>query len=77
MLPETWWPDTQEGESASRRPSRRSPVSDVLVWAECLTLMATVLAEKYPAKSPQQLAYLCWIVHTAPNYQGAACMGHI
>ena len=52
MLPETWWPDAQEGTSAPRRLSRRSPITDILLWAECFALMAAVLAEKFPAKSP-------------------------
>lgn len=76
MLPETWWPDTHEGESSSRRPSRRSPITDVLVWTECFALMAAVLAEKYPAKSPQLWAYLRRIVHAARNYQGAAWVAY-
>ena len=76
MLPETWWPDTQEGTPASRRQSRRSPVTDILVWAECFALMATVLAEKFPAKSLQLWAYLRRIVHAARNYQGTAWVAY-
>ena len=72
MLPETWWPDAQEGTSAPRRLSRRSPITDILAWAECFALMAAVLAEKFPAKSPQLWAYLRRIVNAAQNYQGSA-----
>ena len=76
MLPETWWPNAQEGTSAPRRLSHRSPITDILVWAECFALMAAVLAEKFPAKSPQLWAYLRRIMHAARNYQGSAWVAY-
>lgn len=57
MLPEAWMPEVQETPS-SRIPSCRAPISDIMVWTECYTLMAAVLAEKFPNKASQLLAYL-------------------
>ena len=65
MLPETWLPDTQDGTPAPRIMSHRTPVTDILVWAEGFVLMAAVLAERFPGKPPQLWAYLRCIVHAA------------
>ena len=70
MLQETWWPDTQERSPVSHRQLQRSSVTESLVWAECFALMAAVLAQKCPMKSPQLWAYLHCIIHAAQNYQG-------
>ena len=78
MLPEAWWPETQDTStcSLSRRPSRRSPVTDILVWVECYSMMAAVLAGKYPDKAPQLLAYRRRIVHAARNFHGSAWVAY-
>ena len=76
MLPETWLPDHQEMATAPRRPSRNTPVTDILVWTECFSLMAAVLAERYPDKAPQLLAYLRRIVHAARNFHGMAWVAY-
>ena len=64
--------EQDEAESTSHRPSRSTPVTDILVWTECFSLMAAVLAESFPDKAPQLLVYLRRIVHAARNFQGKA-----
>lgn len=76
MLPETWLPEQHEAGSTPRRPSRSTPVTDILVWTECFSLMAAVLAETFPDKAPQLLAYLRRIVHAARNFQGTAWVAY-
>ena len=76
MLPETWVPESQDTLGGPRRISRRGPITDILVWVECFSLMAAVLAEKFPAKAPQLWAYLRRIVHAARNYQGSAWVAY-
>ena len=70
MLPETWLPEQYEEESTPCRPSQSTPVTDILVWTECFSLMAAVLAESFPDKAPQLLVYLRRTVHAARNFQG-------
>ena len=72
LLPEAWIPEPNDASVAPRRLPRCVPVSDILVWIECYSLMVAVLAEKYPSKAPQLWAYLKPIVHAARNFQGTA-----
>ena len=76
LLPEAWVPEPHDQAAAPRRPSRCTPVTDILVWTECYSLMAAVLAEKYPDKAPQFLAYLRRIVHAARNFHGTAWVAY-
>ena len=76
LLPEAWIPEPQDTPTASRRPPRYAPVTDILVWTECFSLMAAVLAEKHPGKAPQLFAYLRRIVHAARNFRGTAWVAY-
>ena len=69
VLPWTWLPDHQEAASTPRRPSQSTPVTDILVWTQCFAVMVAVLAEQFPDKAPQLLAYLSRIVQAATNFQ--------
>ena len=50
LLPEAWFPDVDNSVASvhGRKPRRRTPVANSLVWTECYALMAAVLAEKFP-----------------------------
>lgn len=76
LLPEAWIPDMDELSTPNRGMPRRAPVSDILVWTECFALMAAVLAEKFPAKSPQLFAYMRRVVHAAKNFRGTAWVAY-
>ena len=72
MLPETWASVTPlvQDSAMPRRPITRGPVTDILVWLECFSLLAGVLAKKYPEKAPEFFAYQKRIVHTSRNFEG-------
>eukprot|EP00731_Ephydatia_muelleri_P007126 Em0003g1374a len=53
-------------------PRRSAPVTDISVWVECFTLMAAVLAAKYPSRAPDLLMYLHRIVYCARKFEGHA-----
>ena len=69
LFPEAWGPDVSDTSTALKLPSRRVPVSDILVWSECYAVMAAVLAEKYPEKAPQLFMYLRRITHAVSRGQ--------
>ena len=73
MLPETWASVTPlvQDPAMPRRPITRGPVTDILIWLECFSLLAGVLAKKYQDKKPGFLAYKRRIVHTSCNFEGA------
>ena len=51
-------------------------MTGILVWTKCFSLKAAVLAESFPDKAPQLLAYLRKIVHAARNFQGKAWVAY-
>ena len=60
LVPDTWRYSEDEGTKCChqpRRTSRRAPVSDILLWWECYTKMATLLATHYPSKAAELLIY--------------------
>ena len=77
LLPEAWIP-TESADSTTplRRRPYRTPVVDILVWTECYSLMAAVLAERFLDKAPQFFAYLRRIVHTAKAFRGTAWVAY-
>ena len=60
--------EQDEARSPSCKPSQSTPVTDILVWTESFSLIAAILAESFPDKAPQLLAYLRKIVHAARNF---------
>eukprot|EP00731_Ephydatia_muelleri_P011790 Em0006g684a len=75
LLQDAWQTDTTESSAQSlvlRIPRRSTPVTDISVWVECFTLMAAVLAAKYPSKAPDLLMYLRRIVYCARKFEGHA-----
>ena len=74
LLQEAWTSDTTDPANPSilKHFGRRPPVSDILVWAECFTAMASVLSRKYPLKAPELFAYARRIFHAARIYDSHA-----
>eukprot|EP00731_Ephydatia_muelleri_P014516 Em0008g236a len=75
LLQNPWQTDTTESSAQSlvlRIPRRSTPVTDTSVWVECFTLMAAVLAAKYPSRAPDLLMYLRRIVYCARKFEGHA-----
>eukprot|EP00731_Ephydatia_muelleri_P013873 Em0007g1183a len=74
LLQEAWTSDTTDPANLSilKHFGRRPPVSDILVWAECFTAMASVLSRKYPLKAPELFAYARRIFNAARIYESHA-----
>ena len=70
LLQESWSVDGTE--SNLKTHGRRAPVTDILVWAECFSGMAAVLARRHPQKAPELFAYMRRIMNAARKYEGAA-----
>ena len=76
LLPETWSAVSPVDIGVFKLPSRRSPVTDIVVWTECFALMASVLVERYPSKAAHLFAYLKRIARAARNYRGPAWVAY-
>ena len=71
LIPESW-KFTEEDTSCCHhnRVPRRGPVTDILLWVECYSMLVAVLASQYPAKVPQMMAYQKTIVKAYKTYIG-------
>ena len=79
LLPAAWSAaEAQDasGASSTLLPNRRSPVSDIGVWVECYSLMASVLVESHPEKATHLFAYLRRVSRAARNFQGSAWVAY-
>ena len=69
LLPDGWHLQEQDTKCChQRRLTRRGPVTDILVWIECFSVMVAVLSSKYPDKTPQLMAYQRTIVRASKSY---------
>ena len=77
LKPTNWLLHSDEAEKASFPfKKRKEPVTDILVWVQCYSAMASILAERYPAKIPHLMAYQSTIVKCAKRYQGLAWVAY-
>ena len=76
LLPETWSAVTAVDAGVIKLPSRRSPVTDIVVWTECYAMMSAVLVERYPIKAPHLFAYLRRIARAARSFRGPAWVAY-
>ena len=74
LKPTNWLLHSDETENASFPfKKRKEPVTDILV---CYSAMASILAERYPAKIPHLMAYQSTIVKCAKRYQSLAWVAY-
>ena len=71
LVPDAW----QQGEDTntgccSRLTPKRGPVTDILLWVECYSILAGVLTTKYPERAPDLMAYQKTIVHASRSFAG-------
>ena len=72
LLPEAWALDGQAAPTDGfGKPVRRAVISDLMIWCECFTLMAAVLARKFPDRAPDLFAYMRRVMRAARNFEGA------
>ena len=78
MLPETWASVTLVAQDLAMplRPITQGPVTDIVVWLECFSLLAGVLVKKYPDKTPEVFAYQKRIVHASCNLEGVTWVAY-
>ncbi len=73
LLPEAWGVEaSQSCCPGSRRQTRRAPVTDILLWVECFSVLVSVLASKHPERVPDFMAYQKSIVKASRNFEGTA-----
>ena len=72
LLPEAWSAAVAQDASgaSSTLLLNRSPVSDIRVWVECYSLMASVLVESHPEKATHLFAYLHRVSRVARVQRG-------
>ncbi len=73
LVPDGWKfieEDQQRCCSHARRGQRRGPITDILVWIECYSSLVSILALRYPEKTPQFKAYQRTIVRAQTSFTG-------
>lgn len=71
LLPDSWrMQEEEKGCCHQRRGARRNVVTDILVWVECFSTLVSVLATKYPHKTPQLMAYQQTIIRAHRTFVG-------
>lgn len=71
LMPDSWRFNEEDQKCCqqSRRP-RRGPVTEILLWVECYASLVSVLATKYPDKTPQLMMYQKTIVKAQRTFIG-------
>ncbi len=57
--------------------SARPPVTSMSLWLERFSVMAAILAIRFPEKAPEFLAYQASIVRAERNYEAFPCTDHL
>ena len=72
LLPDGWLTREEDQRCCHslRRPQRRGPVTDILLWVECYSTMVAILASKFPDKMPELMAYQKTIVRAHRSFIG-------
>ena len=70
LCPKTWMFEDELSDKAlaSLFKRRRDPVTNILVWIQCYSSLVAVLAQKYPAYTPQLMEYLATICEVPPQF---------
>lgn len=74
LLPEQWQgEENQEGGCCSlKKPPRKKPITDILLWLECFSTLVAVLSTAYPEKTAHFMAYQQTIIQANKNFTGEA-----
>ena len=68
------WMDDQpptDVAQPARRPTGRPLITDIRIWLECYSRLASVLCTRFPEKAAELWAYQATITRAAHNYEGA------
>ena len=71
LLLEAWSGESLSSDQGQphRRP-HRLPVTDILLWLECFSMIASVLRMEFPDKAAEFWAYQTSIIKAARNFKG-------
>lgn len=71
LLPDTWrFQEEETGCCHQRRRQRRGPITDILLWVECFASLTSVLAPRFPEKTPHFMSYMRTIVKAHRSFTG-------
>ena len=73
LMPDAWQSPEDDAHKcchAPRRAPKRGPVTDILLWVECFSIMAGVLTSKYPDCAQDLFSYQKTIVHASRSFSG-------
>jgi hypothetical protein len=63
--------DEDHTQTPGRLPSPpRPPIDDISIWMKRFSLMAAILATRFPDKAPELFAYQATIMRADQNYEG-------
>ena len=75
LRPESWLMEEegqQQGKCCHAPHRKKSPVKDILTWVQCFASYVSVLAQPYPSKMPQLMAYMCTIIRIEKDFEDNA-----
>ena len=72
LVPDNWRYEEEEASKCCHQPKRqrRGPVSDILLWVECYSLLVEVLCTTSPGKMAQFMSYQRTIVRAQRTFTG-------
>ena len=74
LIPDAWRYNEEDTKccNSTRRPTRRGPVTNILLWLDCFSTLATVLISKHEDKAQEFWAYQRTIIAAQRDYDGEA-----
>ena len=68
--------DTPSCPAGSRGVNRKRPVTDIVTWMECFSVMAAIITAKAPERAPHLFAYQRLIVRASQSFEGPAWVSY-
>jgi len=75
LLPEAWLLEESAVEAQLRR--QKGPVTDILTWVQCYSVLVSTLSLQHPDKVPELMAYLSTITDKVPERLRWPLMGPV
>ena len=74
LIPDSWRFSEEETKCchAPRRSSKRGPITNILLWLDCYSTMASVLISKFSDKAQELWAYQRTIIVAQRDFEGDA-----
>ena len=75
LIPDAWHYNEEDNQcchSTRRRSARLGPVTNILLWLDCFSTLATILVSKYVDKAAELWAYQRTIIIAQRDFEGEA-----